>query len=192
LNPTSRSRNQTMTSTPKNPRFRRGLPVGRRRPSDRLESSVHSSARSLPSFRLCRACLRVGDQAQVRNQRLSAGNQHTPGRQRVRQAIASSSGDRSRLGEKVAAARCSTAAYACAVNEQVLTRGRSPGPHPASCQDHRCGSSQGAAVFQRRLPLGYSRFHDGHPSPWQNREWMQLSSSELAETARPSPGKAPG
>jgi hypothetical protein len=31
--------------------------------------------------------------------------------------------------------------------------------------------------FQGRLQLGYSRSHDGHPSPSQNREWMILRDS---------------
>lgn len=48
-------------------------------------------------------------------------------------------------------------------------RGR--GPRPAG------GSTTAAAVreappsFGGRLELSYSRFHDGHPSPPQNREW---------------------
>ena len=33
-----------------------------------------------------------------------------------------------------------------------------------------------SARFQRRLRRGYSRFHDGHPSPSQNREWMLYGS----------------
>lgn len=39
---------------------------------------------------------------------------------------------------------------------------------------------------QRRLRLGYSRFHDGRPSPSQNREWM-ICGSGSARTINEDP-----
>jgi hypothetical protein len=79
-----------------------------------------------------------------------------------------SSGDRKLRGEMVAAARRSTAPYAGAVTDRrsSLTAGVQGLIRPLA-RTTAAAARKTFSSFQRRLPLGYSRFHDGRLSPSQ-------------------------